>query len=129
MIQTLFDHSKSHSDFDIFSQRGDKYSLKHGQDNLYFRMCTSDKSFRVGFQQYSNGRLYLSMAVNSEKHISIVTSAHKAISALSHETIQNCKSRTGQSLNKSWEIEMGCRSVDALFSLQEVLLSYFETKI
>ncbi|MCP4116918.1 MAG: hypothetical protein GY737_16250 [Desulfobacteraceae bacterium] len=130
MLDKIFKYSKSNSSFDIYSLRGDPSLLKQGQDNRYYRMCTSDKDFRVGFQKYNNdNRLFLSIAVGREQYVPTVEFAQSAIFALSQKTLQNCKNRTGEVIKKSWEIEMNCESIDCLFSLQEVLLSYFETKI
>lgn len=130
MINRLFSHSKENSAFSFYSKRGSNPNeLKEGYNNVYYRMCTSDKSFRVGFQEYIDGDVYLSFAVNSIKLVDKVKFAQSAISALSDRQIQNCKDRTGKIIDKSWELKMNRKSIEELFSLQEVLLYFFESQI
>ena len=129
MIKKIFEYSKNNSDFNFFSQRGDANELKQGQDNLYYRMCTTDKSFRVGFQKYNNIEgIYLSIAVSKTDNIPSINFAQNAILALSDKKLQNCKDRHGNIIEKSWELKVESNSVEQLFSLQELILTYFESK-
>lgn len=130
MLESLFNYSKANSRFKTFSQRGDANELKQGQENLYYRMCTTGKSFRVGFQKYHHeDTIYLSVAVSKEKNVPAILFAQNAISALSNKQLQNCKDRTGNIIEKSWEMKVEAESIEQLFSLQEILLTYFESQI
>lgn len=130
MLREIFEYSKLNSEFEVFSQRGNAYELKQGQENLYYRMCTSDKSFRVGFQKYHHSdTIYLSIAVSKEKNVPAVLSAPNTLPELSNKKLQNCKDRTGKTIIKSWEMPVKAESVEQLFTLQESLLTYFESQI
>ena len=107
MLDKIFNQSKTNSKFNIFSQRGNANELKQGQDNLYYRMCTTDKSFRVGFQKYHNDNtIYLSLAVSKEKNIPAIMVVQNVISALANKQLKNCRDRAGNIIGKSWEVEI-----------------------
>jgi len=118
MLREIFEYSKSNSEFEVFSQRGNAYELKQGQENLYYRMCTTDKSFRVGFQKYHHSdTIYLSIAVSKEKNVPAVISAQRTLPELSNQKFQNCKDRTGKTILKSWEMPLKAESLEHLFQL------------
>jgi len=127
MINQIFEYSKTNSKFPIYSLRGDANRLKEGQNNKYYRMSTIDKCFRVGYQKYNDQvKLLLAIVTTKEEYIDIVENSLKALSVFNENRVVHSKDRLGETVDKSWELEVVSSSIEGMFYLQEMLLNYYE---